>query len=105
RAGRAALLVLAMARRAFARVKRRVVVGDELDDPRHLVRVDVQQGCLWIERGPSPLPAAVETGKDDRAFERGRREKALRILAEPREYIRMRLRRSRRQHVFRQALA
>ena len=75
-AGRRALAILAVAGRALAVVERRVVVRDQLDDPRHLVRVDVEQRALGIERRAAPFGAAVDAGKDDRALERRRREEA-----------------------------
>ena len=94
-----------MTRRALAVVERRVVVRDQLDDPRHLIGVDVEQRRVGIERRAAPLRAAVESRKHDRALERRRREEALLILLETREHVRVRLGRARRQHVFGQALA
>ena len=58
---RAAGAILAMTGRALRVVERRVVVRDQLDDPRHLVRVDEQQAGFRIERGAAPLRAAVES--------------------------------------------
>ena len=101
---RAALAIFAMARRAVGVVERRVVVGDQLDDPRHLVRVDVEQSGIRIERRATPFRAAVEPGEHDRALERWRREKAGLELPEPLEHGRVRLGRASRQHRLGEAL-
>src|ERR1043166_9196143 len=37
----------------------------DLEHPSHLVRVDVKQAGLRVERGPAVLAAAVYPGKDD----------------------------------------
>src|SRR5581483_10055532 len=67
---RRSLAILAVARGALRVVERRVVVRDQLDDPRHLVRVDIQERGRGIERRAAPFRAAVEAGEHDRALER-----------------------------------
>src|SRR5207247_478852 len=86
---RRSLPVFAVARRALAVVERRVVVRDQLDDPRHLVRVDVEQRRVRVEGRAAPFGAAVDAGKDDGALERGRREESLRVLPETRQHRRV----------------
>src|SRR5213078_3772177 len=59
-----AFLRLAVATGAIVVVERRVVVRNQPYDPRHLVRIHVQEGGVRVERRAAPFGAAVEAGKD-----------------------------------------
>ena len=39
--------------------------GRDAQDPRHLIRVDVEQAGFGVECGAAPFAAAVESGEDD----------------------------------------
>ena len=97
--------IFAVAGRALRVVERGVVVRDQLDDPRHLVRVDEQQAGLRIERRAAPLAPPSKPGKHDRAFERRRGEISRLHLPEPLEHRRMRFRRARASTSLRSGLA
>src|SRR5436305_3098926 len=57
-----------MAGRAVRGVERLVAPRHELEEPRHLVRIHVEQPACWIERRASPFAAAIHPREDDRAF-------------------------------------
>ncbi len=94
-----------MATGAVHVVQRGVVVRNQPDDPRHLVRVHVEERCLRVERRTAPFRATIEPWKhDDPALGR-RREHAGSELPEPFEHRRMGLRRPAGQHRLGQPLA
>ncbi len=65
----------------------------QFDDPRHLIRVDVQDSGLRIPCGAAPLAAAVEAREKDRALEAGRSElRPIAIAAEAAQNVGVRLR-------------
>ena len=102
---RRARAILAVAGRALRVVERGVVVRDQLDDPRHLVRVHVEQaGCR--DRTPRrPTPRRRRSpGKTIVPSSDGGSNMPDFIVAERVEHRRVRLGRARRQHVFGEAL-
>lgn len=49
---------------------------EEPQDPWHLTGVHVKNSCSWVRGGGSPLPAAIESGKEHGALAARRFEAA-----------------------------
>ena len=103
--GRIALPVLPMTARARVLVERAVIARDQLQQPCHLVRVDVEQPGLRIEGRPAPFGAAVVSREDDEPIGARRlKHPGVPVLAERLQCGRVRFGRPIREHALGQRL-